>query len=313
MKNILKYLAFFTAIILVVVSCNYDDTNFDSLTIDLDSNATYYIQFSNASQTAETGVTEAGELIEIETTVIATLMGTPQNEDITVNFTIDDLSNTMSEDMYTISANSIIIPAGKTSGSVDFTTIAENMPVGETVTFALLLDAGEHASPNANGTKLTYHLKRMEFCPLDNGAADFVGSWSMTFDVNTGSTANPAWYTENGFTAVVNGDDLDVSGLGESFIAGFWGEPVVAGGTFTMEIAGNGLLTIPRQYIFTTVWNGTNYDYEVEGSGTWENCGDKPVMHITYDIYYPGDAEGLALSYVSYLNVPYLGGSFMLD
>lgn len=312
MKNIFKIFIFLIMGLTLIVSCTYDETNYESLFNETDANATYFIQFANASQSAETGVTEDGGLIEIVTTVAVTLMGQPQNQDIVVNF-VADASNTMNQDMYTLSANSITIPAGKTSGSVDFSTIAENMPVGETVVFALELDAGEHTTPNTNGKKLSYNLKRIQFCPLENGAADFEGSWSVVSDLNTGSTADPAWYTENGFTAVANGDDLEVTGLSESFIAGFWGESVVAGGTFTMQVAGNGIITIPRQYIYTTVYDGANYDYEIEGTGTWTNCGDKPEMSITYDIYYPGDAEGLATTYQSYLNGPYLGGIFKLD
>ena len=118
---------------------------------------------------------------------------------------------------------------------------------------------------------------------------------------------------ENGFTATANGDKLNISGLAESFIAGFWGEPVIAGGTFSMDVAGNGLVTIPRQYIYTTTYGGAAYDYEISGSGTWTNCGAKPTLTFTYDIFYPGDAEGLAQSYASYLNGPYLGGTFTLN
>jgi hypothetical protein len=313
MKKLLKYITFMAVVALATVSCEYDDTNFDLLHKDVDPNATFYVQFTNAAQTAETGVTVTGDLIDIETTVAVTLMGVPSSQDISVNFALDP-SSTMTSDMFTMSANSITIPAGKTSGSVDFKTVAANMPVGETVKLVLNLDAGANSSPNANGTKLVYNLKRIEFCPLVNGSADFAGSWSVTSDINLGSTAAAnGWFAENGFSAVANGDKLDVTGIGVSFIEGFWGEPVVAGGTLTMEVAGNGLVTIPRQYLYTTTYSGAEYDYEIAGSGTWTNCGSKPTLTFTYDIYYPGDAEGLALSYQSYLNGPYLGGSFTLN
>lgn len=312
MKTILKYLMLIAVAGFVTVSCEYDETNFDSLTTDLDANATYYVQFSNASQSEATGVALNGDLIEIETTVAVTLMGTPRNEAITVNFNLDP-SSTIESSMYTLSASSITIPAGQTAGSVNFTTVAANMPAGESVIFALNLDAGDHNSPSENGTKLVYNLTRMEFCPLVNGSADLAGTWSVTSDLNTGSTANPAWYTEDGFSAVANGADLDITGIGQSFIAGFWGEPVVSGGTITMEIAPNGLVNIPRQYIYTTTWSGALYDYEIAGSGTWANCGNNPTLSITYDIYYPGAGEGLATNYAGYLNGPTLGGSFILN
>ncbi|PHQ55296.1 MAG: hypothetical protein COC16_05480 [Lutibacter sp.] len=313
MKKILKYITFLAVTLLVTASCDYDDTNYDSLTTNLDPNATFYVQFTNAAQTAETGVTLTGDLVEIETTVAVTLMGAPQGQPITINLTLDP-SSTMNSSMFTLSASSITIAAGKTSGSVDISTIAANMPTGEVLKLVLTLDAGANTTPNTKGAKLVYNFKRIEFCPLDNGSADLAGSWSVTEDINLGSTAVGAgWYAENGFSAVAIGSDLDVTGLGEAFIAGFWGEPVVAGGTFKMEVAGNGFVTIPRQYIYTTTWSGAEYDYEIQGSGTWTNCGSKPTLTFTYDIYYPGDAEGLALSYQSYLNGPALGGSFILN
>jgi hypothetical protein len=314
MKKILKYITLMTVACLAAVSCEFDDTNFDNLHKDVDPNATYYVQFTNAAQSAETGVTVTGALIDIETTVAVTLMGVPQSQDISVNFALDP-SSTMTSDMFTMSASSITIPAGKTSGSVNFKTKAENMPVGQTVKLVLNLDAGANSSPNDNGTKLVYTLKRIEFCPLANSAADFAGTWGVTSDINLGSAAVTAngWFAENGFTATANGDKLNISGLAESFIAGFWGEPVIAGGTFSMDVAGNGLVTIPRQYIYTTTYGGSPYDYEISGSGTWTNCGAKPTLTFTYDIFYPGDAEGLAQSYASYLNGPYLGGTFTLN
>jgi hypothetical protein len=192
--------------------------------------------------------------------------------------------------MYTLSANSITIPAGKTSGSVTFKTKAANMSAGQTAKLVLKVDAGEHNSPNADAVSLTYTVKRIEFCPLTNGAADLVGSWA----------GDDAFYSSI-ITTAVNGSDFEISGMADGFISDWWGEPVVSGGTCTMIVKGNGLVEIPRQYVFTTVYEGANYDYEIEGTGKWENCGAKPRLVITYDIYYPGDAKGLAATYSSYL------------
>jgi hypothetical protein len=309
MKNILKIITLIAVTLLVTVSCDFEDSNYDMLTKETDPTATYYVQFTDAAQTAQTSVSLSGALVDIETTVAITLMGVPQSQDISVNLTLAP-SSTMTANMFVLSANSITIPAGQTSGSVNFKTVAANMPVGETVKFALTLDAGEHSSPNENGTSLLYTLKRIEFCPLENGSADLAGSWSVTSDLNTGSVANPAWFTEDSLSAVANGAKLDVSGLSVSFLNNFWGENVVAGGTFTMDIAGNGFVTIPRQYIYSSDWGD---DYEIEGSGTWTNCGGKPTLTFTYDIYYAGDSAGLAATYKAYLNGPYLGGTFTLN
>lgn len=294
MKNILKYLFVFVSAVALFFSCN-KETNFDALTNAPDANAAYYLQFINASQTLETGVTEAGGLVEITTTVGVVLMGMPQSQDITVAIATDP-SSTISASMYSMSANSITIPAGKTSGSVTFTTHAAKMPVGQTLKFALKMDAGEHNSPNANGIKLLYNLKRIEFCPLVNGVADFVGSWSGDDGAGKDGTFPSVIKTS------LNGTKLTVSGMSDGFMVNFWGESIIAGGTFTMTVKGNGLIDIPRQYIYTTVYKGANSDYEIKGSGKWVNCGAKPKMLITYDIYYVGDEKGLAAQYSSYLD-----------
>ncbi len=302
MKNILKILFVFMATGALFFSCENEATNFDALTKAPDANASYFLQFIDAAQSFETGVTVDGDLIEIQTPVSVVLMGMPQTQDITVNLTVDPAS-TIASDMYTLSASSITIPAGQTSGSVDLTTIAAKMPIGQTVDLVLTIDAGEHNSPNPVGTKLNYELKRIEFCPLVNGAADLVGSW----------TGDDAWYSSI-ITTVVNGENLDVSGMGVGFIEDWWGETVTAGGTITMTVLGNGIVDIPRQYLFTTDYKGAAYDYEIEGSGKWTNCGAKPTLLITYDIYYAGEDTGLATQYASYFdNIPYFTADVTLS
>lgn len=298
MKKFIKNIAFLSFASLLAVSCDYDDTNFDALTNKIDSNATYFVQFADAERSLETAVDLEGNLVDIETTVDIALLGAPLSTDVVVDLIIEPTTN-IDPSMYNLSATSVTIPAGATSGSVTLTTNTELMPVGETFDFDLTLDAGEH---NATaGTDLNYDLKRIEFCVLENGVADLVGPYNVI--------ENGSGY-ENGFTATQDGENLIIDGLAQDFIAGFWGEPVIAGGSFTMEIAPNGEMTIPRQYIYTTTWDGNPYEYEIEGSGIWRNCGAKPVMELTYDIYYPGDLDGLAKTYSAYLPNPYLGGSF---
>jgi hypothetical protein len=292
MKNIFKLIFALSITSIFLYSCN-EEVAFDALTSAPKVDATYYVQFLNASKTMETGVTEAGTLVEATSTISVSLMGMPQAGEIKVDLTPDP-ANTLTPSMYTLSANSITIPAGKTSGSVNFSTVASKMPVGQTVKFVLNMSAGEHNSPSPTGTKLTYNVKRIEFCPLANGVASLVGSWSGT------DGAGPETYPSQ-VTAAVDGSKLAVSGMSVGFMNNFWGEEIVRGGTFLMTVAGNGSVDIPRQYIYTTVYKGAESDYEIKGSGKWENCGAQPVMKITYDIYYVGDEKGIAASYPSYL------------
>lgn len=302
MKKIVKLLYTFMFAAAIFTSCEFPESNWDAIVGEVDPTSGFYVQFINASKTLETGVTEDGDLIDIETTIAVSLMGMPQSQDINVNLAIDP-STTIASNMYTLSANSITIPAGKTSGSVTFKTIAENMPVGQTLKLVINLDAGSNNSPSDAGTKLSYNLKRIEFCPLENGAADLVGSWSGT----------DAWYSSI-ITTELDGEDLAVSGMSVNFIQDWWAEEVTSGGTITMKVFGNGIVDIPRQYLYTTTYEGAPYDYEIEGTGKWENCGDKPRLIITYDVYYAGEARGLAATYSSYLNdIPYLTADVTLN
>lgn len=296
MKKI--YLVLFTLILTGVSfnSCMDKEEGFGSITSAPDPAADYYVQFINASKTMETGVTDTGTLVDATSSVAVTLMGVPQTTPITVNLT-PDASNTLTPAMYTLSASSITIPAGGTSGAVTFTTVTSKMPVGQNLKFVLNMSAGEHNSPSSTGTKLTYTVKRINFCPLANGSASLAGSWS----------GKDAGYTSNLIKSTVNGSNLNVDGVSVGFINDFWGEDIVKGGSFVMTVKGNGTVDIPRQYIYTTVYKGALSDYEIKGSGKWENCGNKPVLTFTYDIYYVGDAKGIAETYASYLNnIPFL-------
>ncbi|MFZ2287039.1 MAG: DUF1735 domain-containing protein [Bacteroidales bacterium] len=295
MKKIFRILFVILTAGALLTSCEEIETGFDAITKDVDPAAGYYLTFTKNLQSFTTGVTETGGLIEVVKPVSVVLMGLPQSAPITVNLTVDPAS-TMTPAMYTLSSTSITIPAGGSSGSVTVSTEAASMPVDVPLKLILTFNAGEHNPPSATATKLTYTFKRFPYCPLTNGIADLVGTW-------TGSDA----YYGTGFTAAVEGTKLKISGMGEAFMADWWGEPVVSGGSFLMTVNTNGTVDIPRQYIFTTIWAGDNYDYEVMGTGKWENCGASPKLTITYDIYYPGDADGLAKQYASYLdNIPYL-------
>jgi len=143
-----------------------------------------------------------------------------------------------------------------------------------------------------------------QYCPLPGGTSDLVGSWSGT----------DAYYESTITTALSGESALSVTGISVPFIEDWWAEAVTAGGTITMNVNIDGTVDIPRQYIYTTDYEGDPYDYEIEGSGTWDNCGESPTLLITYDIYYAGDEVGLAETYAEYLNnIPYLTAEIALE
>jgi hypothetical protein len=110
MKNIYKLATFFV-VITFFASCEEDLIIFDN---------TSFIQLQNA--TATTLVENSGTSIE----VVAQL-ASPQATDITVNF-----DATGDAARYTLSASSIVIPAGDTEGSVSVSAIDDDLINGDT-------------------------------------------------------------------------------------------------------------------------------------------------------------------------------------
>jgi len=178
--------------------------------------------------------------------------------------------------------------------------------VWETIT----LTCNETHLGSLNDVAATYGVLISEFCALTNGLDDMVGSWSGT----------DAWYPDvytAGIITTVKEDEthLTVSGVSEGLITEWWGEPVIEGGTFVMTVnLEDGTINIPRQYIYTTTYEGNPYDYEIKGKGVWENCGASPTMVLEYDIYYPEDETGLAADYYpDYLPEPFMTADIVLD
>lgn len=174
----------------VVFSCDYDDNEWDKLHNHApDPNAGYYVQFKDptgdASKTLSIILTSSG-LQEISTTVTVGLLGMPQDQDISVNVSVD-ASSTATSSMYQLGSTSIVIPAGKTAGSTTLKSISNNMPVDETVTIVLNLDAGGNTA--GAGTKITYYFRKPEICFPVPGVytVDMHDSWGDGWQTNSGS------------------------------------------------------------------------------------------------------------------------------
>lgn len=197
-KNINKIgvLSLFSCLLLFI-SCDWDESNYDSLTKELDPNATYYIQFKDASQTLESGFDPSGEIIDIESTITVVLLGTPQAQDISVDLSLDPAS-TIEASMYEIGTTSLTIPAGETSASTTFKTVTENMVEKELVTFILNIDMGEN---NATaGTTLNYELTRLAPCRPVPG----------TYTIEMADSYGDGWQTDDGNGG--NGITIDLDG-----------------------------------------------------------------------------------------------------
>jgi hypothetical protein len=142
-------------------------------------------------------------------------------------------------------------------------------------------------------------ISTMLVCALENGVDDLVGPWGGA-DI---------WFWESQvITEKASETSLSVYGMSFGLMQEWWGETIIEGGTFEMTVTDFGTVEIPRQYIYTTEYDGAPYRYEIAGSGFWNNCGETPTLSIQYDIYYEGDAAGLGASYgPAYLaGYPYL-------
>ncbi len=88
-----------------------------------------------------------------------------------------------------------------------------------------------------------------------------------------------------------------ITGLAFGWMSDFWGEEVIAEEFPTIEIDEvNGTVNIPFQPYITTLYDGDEYPYSIEGSGTIDMSGEYPVMTITYVL----DQDGFDPSGYSY-------------
>lgn len=209
MKKRLYYIAFLFLASFVIVSCDYDENNYESLIGEPNPNATYYIQFDDASQLFETSFDENGAPVDVETTIAVKLLGLPQPEDITVNIAVASASD-VSSDMFEVGTTSIVIPAGETSALTTLKILTRMLQVDETSSLVLDLDAGEHTA--TAGEVLTYNVFRTAPCiPIPGDykivMTDSYGDGWQTDGPNGGS----------GITLEVDGEQIAEVGLGTPY------------------------------------------------------------------------------------------------
>jgi hypothetical protein len=94
-----------------------------------------------------------------------------------------------------------------------------------------------------------------------------------------------------------------MTGLTFGWMLDYWGEIITSGGTLSYTISGN-TITIPLQKYCKTTWKGAAQpEYSIQGSGTIDNSGAKPVWTIKYDLIQSGKtiltaANGVPLGYL---------------
>ncbi len=276
MKNILRTIFVFVVGAVFLVSCEKKETNFDAMFNDWDpNNTTYYLQFVDPVQSIVSAIDYAdGSLIDITAKISVALLGNPLSTDLVIPITVDPTS-TISSDMYTLSASSITIQAGKSSGFITLTTVTENMPIDVPLTFKVTLGTANDAP---TGNQLSYTLKRFKYCYTD--LAPLVGTWTGIDNMDLVSKTE----------IKLEGGKVYIKGLGEGWMVNWWGETVLERAWLEMDVDQvSGEFTIDRQYLLTSDWGGDPYRYELDGSGVINACTNE--LTVTYTIYYEGDSD----------------------
>jgi hypothetical protein len=79
-----------------------------------------------------------------------------------------------------------------------------------------------------------------------------------------------------------------IKGLNAEWMVNVWGESIESEALVYYTVDASGTITIPLQELFTTSWNGAPYDYQVSGTGTYDDSGDVPVIHLEYILQQDG-------------------------
>ena len=79
-----------------------------------------------------------------------------------------------------------------------------------------------------------------------------------------------------------------IKGLNAEWMVNVWGESIESEALVYYTVDASGTITIPLQELFTTSWNGAPYDYQVSGTGTYDDSGDVPVIHLEYVLQQDG-------------------------
>jgi len=104
-----------------------------------------------------------------------------------------------------------------------------------------------------------------------------------------------------------------ITGLNNGWIFDFWGEEIVQSAYVSYTIDALGNIDIPEQDYFTTLYDGSEYLYQIVGSGTLDESGLFPVMHIEYEIIQDGFYPGQWAFDEEYMSTPYFVADLTLD
>lgn len=87
----------------------------------------------------------------------------------------------------------------------------------------------------------------------------------------------------------IDENQLTIVGLNFGWMEDFWGEEVIDSTFVNVNVNWCAeTVTIPEQDYITTLYNGSEYPYTIEGSGTFDTSGANPTLIIDYEVFQDG-------------------------
>jgi hypothetical protein len=207
----------------------------------------------------------------------------PAVEDVSVTLTFTGTA-TQGED-YTVPETSLVIPKGETNGSFAIDITKDIVFEGDETISVAMASSGLTASEPYVVT-------------ITDDDCDF--SWVGNFGGVDGDFDGIGYQGTAAVTIVADGaGGYTIEGLNEDFILNVWGEEVQTRVPVTFTVDSEGTITIPDQYIFTTLYNGTLYDYNISGTGAIRSCDGTIV--IDYEMNQDGFLVGEWLNANGYM------------
>jgi hypothetical protein len=200
----------------------------------------------------------------------------PAVEDVTVTLSTSG-SATAGED-FTLEESSVVVPAGETNGSFTINVI-NDLADDDNET----IDVGISAAGLSTSGSYLVTIKDDD-CPFT-----YVGAFGGD-DVHINGRGLNIQYGADVTIAAGGASGHTLEGLNVEFMEDFWGEEVIEQVAVEITIDGAGNITIPEQHIFTTLYNGTEYPYDIVGTGKINTCDG--TISIDYDVIQDGFAVG---------------------
>jgi hypothetical protein len=304
MKNkLLILLAVFTGVLLLS-SC-YKETK---LWHTPESGDIQYAQLMSGDILYEMNKLDAsGNPSDVSYQVYVKVMGPVPTSDVNVTFEVtttglDETYRAATPDMYSFGAANFVVPAGQDYGMVTLTMINAALPLDTAVSFILKLAEGT-VKPASVANEIVVSLLKNNYCPwLD---ADLVGNWGGT------DGAFPDYLYPANVDISMDAEQLKIIGLNYGWISDFWGETVTSATPVNITFNLDGTVDIPPQYYFTTDYLGNPYDYNIYGSGTWNNCTGE--LHIEYEMDQDGFLCAAWCNANGYSDYPYFVADITLN